>query len=341
MRKMYRLNHKSSEVIYGEIPKFSYSLNLYIVDKNVFELHQTFFNEINSNDIYFFDASEGNKSFFEVQKIIEWLKNKNFNRSGTMWGIGGGITLDITGFVASIFMRGCKLNFIPTTLLAMVDAALGGKTAVNLSNIKNMIGTFYPAEKIYIEPNFLTTLSSTELKEGWSEIIKISLIQESNLYEEILQSNLKVSDDIIQKAISLKMEICERDPEDRAERNLLNLGHTFAHIIESISQFEISHGNAVAIGIESAALLSLRSRWISKEVFEKIMFPWRKFKLIRKKKLINYMKNFDENLIYKDKKMSQQINLILFNGFQSTFKTNFKKNHLIKEILLDITKNEV
>jgi len=337
MRKVYNLNHKFTEIIFDEFPEFSNRKDyLFIVDNNVLKYYRSFFLDISINDIYIFDANEQNKQFEEVQKIIDWVKIRRCNRHKTIWGIGGGITLDISGFVASIFMRGCKLNFIPTTFLAMVDASIGGKTAINSGDIKNMIGTFYPAEKIYIIPEFLNTLPIKELDQGWVETIKISLIVKTGFYKEIMLSQKKISQNILEKAINEKMKICESDPEDRNKRNLLNLGHTFAHIIESISHFQISHGYSVAIGIKAAALLSYRCRWITLETYKNIIYPLVEFKLLKEKSIKKYMANYEDGLLFNDKKTTNQINLILLNDFQSPFKISFSKIHLIKEVLEEI-----
>ncbi|MCD4796751.1 MAG: 3-dehydroquinate synthase, partial [Candidatus Cloacimonetes bacterium] len=234
-------------------------------------------------------------------------------------GIGGGITTDITSFAASTYMRGCRLVLIPTTFLAMIDAAIGGKTAVNFNGIKNNIGTFYPAEKIIISTEFLKTLPEKEMKNGWAECLKMSLIKKSSLYD-LLLSKADINK-IIKKTIELKISICVKDPEDRGERRLLNLGHTFAHIIESISDYEISHGTAVSVGIRAAAKLSLKLGLINVDINEKINNILNMYNLpdYVDAKYRDVLINKGESILNQDKKATSKLNLVLFKGFQEVF----------------------
>ena len=227
---------------------------------------------------------------------------------------------DITAFAASTYMRGCRLILIPTTFLGMIDAAIGGKTAVNFRGIKNNIGTFYPAEKVIIIPEFLKTLPEKEMKNGWAECIKISLIKKSKLYELLTTDNEINMDKIIKSSITLKAGICENDPEDKGERRLLNLGHTFGHVLETLSNFEISHGNAVAIGIRTAAKLSLEKNFIEETVFNKINCILDMYGLPKSLEM-KFKDSFSKqvkSVLSQDKKTTLYTLLILFDGFQKT-----------------------
>ena len=197
-------------------------------------------------------------------KTVEYLWNEfiklNSNRNTLIIGIGGGSTLDTAGFCASTYMRGIIFWSIPTTLLAMVDASIGGKTAINFGSYKNYIGTFYKAEKIWIDINFIKSLNQIELRNGWAECLKHSLINGGKSWSNIQKTNWNLTDEsitefwtpfIIENSL-IKNSIVEKDLLENDLREVLNAGHTFAHAIESyyIARNEfISHGQAVAWGL--------------------------------------------------------------------------------------------
>ncbi len=333
--------NRSSEVIFNDnintiLP--ADANKVFIIDNNVYRLYKTDFKELVNSSFYLFEAEEKNKILTQVRNIYDFFQNNNVNRSTVIIGIGGGITTDITSFAASTYMRGCRLILIPTTFLAMIDAAIGGKTAVNYNGIKNNIGTFFPAEKIIISTDFLKTLPEKEMKNGWAECLKMSLIKKSSLYDLLLsKADIKK---IIKKTIELKLSICMKDPEDRAERRLLNLGHTFAHIIESISDFKISHGTAVSVGIRAAAKLSYQKEFIDNEVHEKIVQLLDRFDLAEninskfRKKLLET----GHKILLQDKKRNSSNNLILFRDFQDCFVHSNIDPLLIMNILLTFIK---
>ena len=207
-------------------------------------------------------VSEKFKRLKEVERLALLLMEMDVDRDTTIVAVGGGVITDLVGFVASTYMRGLPFIFVPTTLLAMVDASIGGKNGVNLMNYKNIIGLFRMPEFTLICPQFLQTLPPKEFRNGWAEMVKsfimadrqsyfafMSLTEEQlNLYPEIAPYLLK--------AAEIKMTIVERDPLEKGERKLLNLGHTFAHAMEL--EGRIPHGAAVGIGIALAAKLSVK-----------------------------------------------------------------------------------
>ncbi|MDD2426026.1 MAG: 3-dehydroquinate synthase [Bacteroidales bacterium] len=208
------------------------------------------------------EASESNKSISGVEKLTLELLKMGADRVTFLLGVGGGIITDLTGFLASIYMRGIRFGFIPTTLLAQVDASIGGKNGVNIQGFKNIAGVFNKPEFILICKDFLETLPEKEIKGGLSEMLKTFLISDrdsflfvTDLIEKSGYNTQKLSE-WIDKAAHIKFSITERDPFDRGERELLNLGHTFAHALEKVCK--ISHGEAVAIGINIAVLISVR-----------------------------------------------------------------------------------
>lgn len=290
-----------------------------IIDKNIYELYKNKLDiYIKDSPIYIFNAKESNKTLNESKKIYTFFIENNVTRETVILGIGGGITTDIAAFTASTFKRGCRLQLIPTTFLSMIDAAIGGKTAVNFNGIKNAIGTFYPAEKVYIHPCFLETLSKEDYNSGWAECIKVSLIIDNGLYEILSEKNKNITLEILHKAIEIKMALCENDLKDLGDRRKLNLGHTFAHLIESASGYLVNHGDAVAIGIRKAVEYSYNEKMINKNDFSKIIELLDKYNLpdtisnVIKSKI----KKKGEILIFQDKKAGDKLRLVLFQGFQ-------------------------
>jgi len=204
------------------------------------------------------DADENHKTLGQAEDICRSLMNENANRDALLLTIGGGITSDIGGFAAGIYKRGIRFATVPTTLLAMVDAAIGGKTGVNLDGYKNMIGVFHRPEFVCLIPEFLETLPEKELRAGKAELLKTFLIQDGENYTKAVQAIQKGEDllPFIKKAAAIKQSITDQDPREKSLRKILNLGHSWAHAIEWKSQESISHGDAVAMGIIRAARLS-------------------------------------------------------------------------------------
>lgn len=207
------------------------------------------------------EATERNKTMATVNKIIDQLLELHADRDVLLLGIGGGITTDICGFVGAIYKRGVAVGFVPTTLLAMVDASIGGKNGVNVQGYKNMVGTFRQPEFICFHPQFLATLPQQEIRNGVAEMLKAFIISGKNFIEcanffrnktgEELIQDAETTERYIQAAAEVKMEIVAEDECEHGKRRLLNLGHTFAHALEHST--EISHGEAVAIGLVCAA----------------------------------------------------------------------------------------
>lgn len=242
-----------------------------IIDKNVYELYPEQFNEIKKETLFLFDALEENKTFDYVKEIYDFLISKSVKRNLTLISIGGGITQDITGFVASTLYRGVKWIFVPTTFLAMTDSCIGSKTSVNYEKYKNLMGTFYPPEKIYINPTFLKTLKKLDFFSGIGETIKFQLMKEEypKKFSDVLETVNQATNDetkrleIIHNNMSVKLAYMLGDEFDLGRRNLLNYGHCFGHALETSSNYYVPHGIAVNIGMIFANLLSLE-RGLSK-----------------------------------------------------------------------------
>ncbi len=217
-----------------------------ITDSNVAALH-------GNPDYFVVPAGEASKSLRTIEYLASELSSRGYSRDTTIVALGGGMITDLAGFLASIFCRGVPLILIPTTLLAMVDAAIGGKTAVNLPEGKNLIGSTVFPEKVIMHLPFLDTLPEIEWENGLIEILKAGLLSDPYLFFHIEHLSLPT---IIQRAVEAKRRIVAQDPYEKGCRALLNLGHTIGHALESLSNYTLSHGRAVAAGIVLEARLS-------------------------------------------------------------------------------------
>ncbi len=213
----------------------------------------------------YFKASEKSKSINTIEKYINFLLAKNFNRSDLIISVGGGISGDVTGFIASIYKRGVNFMNIPTTLLAQVDSSIGGKTGVNSSKGKNLIGSFFQPKLVIIDTLFLDSLPKKEMICGYAEILKHSIIKDKKFFnwlkkntKSILQKNSNELIYAIKKSCQIKMYFVNKDVNEKNLRMILNFGHTFAHAIEIKKKFSknITHGEAVLIGMILATKLS-------------------------------------------------------------------------------------
>ncbi len=199
-------------------------------------------------------TSEECKTMDTAVWVTERLLEADASRGALVLAIGGGITTDIAGFAASMYKRGIRYANIPTTLLAQVDAAIGGKTGVNLHGYKNMLGAFHMPEFTFLTSSVLETLPEKDLRCGLAEMLKTFLIGDADSYKKCISGG--ITNDLIFRAASIKADIVRRDPLEHGERAVLNLGHTFGHAIEHCSKGAIAHGEAVGMGIILAARLS-------------------------------------------------------------------------------------
>lgn len=198
---------------------------------------------------------EESKSLAVAEGIMEKLLSLNADRTSTLVCVGGGVVGDLGGFVASNFMRGIKYFQVPTSLMAQVDAAIGGKVAVNLKSGKNLVGSFYPPQAVFVNPSFLKSLSPEELLNGMAEVVKYGLTLDIELLKlveklDLGSLDLNLLELIISKAISCKVAIVNQDEYEQKDiRIVLNFGHTIGHALEHASNYQLSHGSAVALGM--------------------------------------------------------------------------------------------
>ena len=195
---------------------------------------------------YIFESGEKSKNAQNFIDILNFLAKNHFTRTDSVFALGGGVAGDLAGFSAASYMRGINFVQIPTSLLAMVDSSVGGKTAIDLDNGKNLAGAFYQPEFVLIDPTVLSTLPEEFKSDAMAEIIKYAMITKNNLPRLLKEENIG---EIIAECVRIKSEIVHKDEFEGGVRRLLNFGHTAAHAIEALSNFKITHGNAVAMGM--------------------------------------------------------------------------------------------
>lgn len=203
---------------------------------------------------YVFNPGEENKTIQTVLQMLDFLAQQQMTRSDVILALGGGICGDMAGFTAAIYLRGIRFLQVPTTILAAIDASVGGKTAVNLSAGKNLAGAFWQPSMVLCDPQTFSTLPPTVFSDGMAEMIKHGMIADKTLFHELQENRPENNwENIILQNISVKAGFVARDTRDTGIRQLLNFGHTFGHAIEKCSHYSISHGHAVAIGMMMAA----------------------------------------------------------------------------------------
>jgi 3-dehydroquinate synthase len=298
--------------------------------------------------VFSINASEKNKNLKTASKIIEQLLKENFNRSDCIISLGGGIIGDLSAFISSLTKRGTKFINIPTTLLAQVDASIGGKTGINSAQGKNLIGTFYQPDFVISDISILKSLPAREMISGYGEILKHALILDSKFFSWLKKNGKKIilgnNNILLSKAIvkscKIKNEIVNKDEKEKNLRMVLNFGHTFAHGFEAAKKFSntLNHGEAVLLGMMIASelsnkmnmlpykeLLSLKKHYIDLNLPMKIK---EKFQRNEVGKIVNFMKNDKKNV-------SKRINLILLKkiGLTSKPKKISLKDKQIKKFL--------
>ena len=254
-----------------------------IVDKNVFSdgvhtVHEILEAEGFKTNVLSLELNEVSKNIDTVRTIYGWLAKHKAERLDTIIGFGGGVTGDVTGFVAATWLRGVPFIQLPTTLAAMVDASIGGKVAVNLSVGKNLIGAFYQPKLVLQDIDYLKTLPKRELTSGWAEAIKHGLINNLDLLKiferrntELTRLDPKTTATVVRKSVQIKSQIVTLDEFERGNnRILLNYGHTVGHAIENVTKYErYLHGEAVSVGMMAAGTISYLLGMISKDVLKR------------------------------------------------------------------------
>lgn len=245
----------------------------FVIDERVYGLYQNLFTGIPEERLSLVEAVEQNKVIDTALNICEKITDIPAKRNAVLISVGGGITQDITGFVANITYRGIKWIFVPTTLLAACDSCIGGKTSLNYKKYKNLLGTFYPPDEIHICSQMFQTLTERDFKSGLGEVIKFNIMAgESGLCNIennialLLSREPETVNQFVGSSLRFKKSFIEIDEFDKGERIKLNFAHTFGHAIEVITEYEIPHGTAVAIGMIMANRISENRGLIGKDI---------------------------------------------------------------------------
>lgn len=293
---MYVLHHPDYQVQIGAIEEsgfadfirenYTHSRIVIMVDENTndycLEYLITTFDFLAEAEVMLLPSGEENKVMEVCFQVWEALSEYGIGRRDLVINLGGGVVTDMGGFIASVFKRGVDFIHIPTSLLAMVDASVGGKTGIDLGMYKNQLGVFRNPKAIYTDKRFLETLEPREMVNGFAEVLKHALIKDAGLWEELaVIENLAeiASDEMLQRIISIKLEVVHEDPLEKGLRKILNFGHTVGHAIEGYFLFKepIDHGHAVALGMIAESYISMRMCKLQKEAFtaiEKVILEW-------------------------------------------------------------------
>ncbi len=268
----------TSQILIGEslgnLHKYLPPTNSFIItDENVNRIYRSSFPSI---PIFAMQAGETSKNINTAANIYRWLIDQGADRNSFIVGIGGGVVCDLAGFIASTFMRGVNFGFVATTLLAQVDASVGGKNGVDLDGYKNIIGTINQPKFVICDISMLKTLPYVELVSGLAEVVKHALIADRSKFEyieknsdSILALDLSMLEYLVTRSIEIKAKIVEIDEHEGGLRRVLNLGHTWGHAVEKIT--EIPHGHAVSIGLVFAAKLSFNKGRLSESERDRIL----------------------------------------------------------------------
>ncbi len=295
--------------------------------------------------VYTFPHGEENKNLKTIEDLYAFLIDHKISRKDLLVALGGGVTGDMTGFAAATFLRGIDFVQVPTSLLAMVDSSIGGKTGVDFNGYKNMIGAFHMPKLVYMNLDALRTLSNVQFASGMAEILKHGLIKDAKYYtylithfEEIGSRDYETLKEMVSRSCEIKKSVVENDPYESGERALLNFGHTLGHAIEKQSDFALLHGHAVALGSICSAYISYKRGLISTEECYEIRDMFVPFELpifadcLSKNdidRVIAHTKSDKKNALGK-------LKFILLNKIGQAFITDDVTEEEMKEALLQI-----
>lgn len=296
-------------------------------------------------DIFTFQAGEMSKNLDTVKELYRFLIEHHYVRKDILLALGGGVVGDLCGYAAATYLRGVAFIQVPTTLLAQVDSSIGGKTGVDFEQYKNMVGAFHMPKLVYMNLSVLKDLEDRQYFSGFAEVMKSALIRDAIFYEwlienmyEICERDITVLKEMVYRCNQIKKSVVEKDPTEQGERALLNLGHTLGHAIEKYKNFELLHGECVALGCVAAAYISWKKELLSMEEYYEIRDMFVPFNLpitiddIEPEKIVALTKS--------DKKMEAgHIKFILLKkigkAFISTEVTEEEMLNAVKEIYFD------
>lgn len=328
---------KAGKLIKG---KFNSKKVALVSDTNVYPLYGDDIKSQLENEgfevyTYVYPAGEASKNTAELVKIVEFMAQSGLTREDIAVALGGGVCGDMVGFAASVFLRGIDFVQIPTSLLAQVDSSVGGKTAVDLPQGKNLCGAFHQPSIVIIDPDVLSTLSDHFFSDGMGEVVKYGCIKSASLFELLEKGNVKENlTDVITECVSIKRQIVENDEKEHGERALLNFGHTCGHAIEKLYNFEtVSHGEAVGIGMVMITRASERLKITEKGTTDRII------KVLEKNNLKTFDTHSDKEIILAmsgDKKRTGSgIKFVMIDKIGSSFINPIKYEDINKTFGID------
>ena len=320
-----------------------------IIDNKVKSIFPKWFEDVLGNyNCIGIDAAESQKSYQEVEPVINTLIERGFRKNHRLIAIGGGITQDVTAFIASILYRGVQWYFFPTTLLAQGDSCIGSKTSINFGKFKNQVGGFYPPNKIYVDPKFLNTLPFKELQSGLGEMAHYFVVAGEEDFDRYKRDYAQALVDknvlrgVIARSLEIKKSYIEIDEYDKNERQVFNYGHSFGHAIESLTNYGIPHGIAISVGMDMSNFVSMKKGYItsevrqnSRELFEKI---WDGYEdQVKRLDIDTYLV-----ALSKDKKnKGPLLGLILNKGYGKVFKDFTENDMIFRSWIVEYFTNEL
>lgn len=297
-----------------------------IIDRRIVDLHrERLIGVLGVAKVVEIEATESQKSYQGLVPVIESLIDQGVKRNSTLVAIGGGITQDVTAFIASVLYRGVPWIFCPTTLLAQGDSCIGSKTSINFGRYKNQLGGFYPPRSVIIDTAFLDTLPELELRSGLGEMAHYFLIAGEDDFQHVCKvypralADRRIPVELIARSLQIKKAYVEVDEFDRKERQIFNYGHSFGHAIESVTDYRVPHGIAVAYGMDLANYVSVRLGYMAAEervrIREFLRPIWDGVDLGRFESAV-----YEEALLRDKKNQGGKLGLILSRGVGDVFK---------------------
>ena len=328
------------DVVIETLPDLTFHRKVAIItNTTVSALHlERVKSKIQSDELYVVTIADGEefKTLATVESILDELFAHKLDRKSLLIALGGGVIGDMTGFTASLYQRGIGFIQIPTTLLAQVDASVGGKTGVNNKYGKNLLGAFYQPEAVYIDTNFLKTLPKREFSAGVSEIVKMAVMFDKEYFNFLEKADLSQKENlekVIQRSVELKAEVVNLDEKESGIRAVLNYGHTFGHVVENETAYkEYLHGEAVAIGMVMANHLALELGLISKDEVNQVSKLLEAHNLPTKYQIKNVDTFYDKFFLDK-KAANNKIKFILPNGIGNHVVRDDIDASLLKKVL--------
>ena len=333
----YKKNLLKEDVIMDFCKNLKFSIVI-ITHKNIVDLFaKPLYEKLKKENfkvkILSFQNGEENKTRKTKEDLEDKMLRDNFTKDTLIISIGGGIVSDLSGFLASTYMRGIPYIVIPTTLLAMVDASIGGKTSVNTFLGKNLIGAIYQPKAVFIDFEVLKTLNEKEMKNGLIEMLKHALILKKQAFYDLLNTK-KITSQLIIESIKIKKRIVEIDEKEKSLRKILNFGHTISHAVEASLNYKITHGEALVYGIYVESHLSYVMNFLSKKEFEEII------EFLKTKNFLqyNYMFSIEKIMdhLKRDKKniLGKNQFILLKNIGESVNNVGIIKNLIVKSLTI-------